>query len=662
MQNPVRSTSRIQSGVWVVPLAVLIAIGVAGFARAWMGQQAARQIARTRLASHLPKESDDRADFVSSNRCAACHPSEHASWHRTYHRTMTQKALPGNVAGQFDGSKIQSHGMVYEVFRKGDEYWARMPDPDLLMYTVQGGKRIDEFHYWVKRSKESPLEKVDLRKTPIVERQVVMTTGSHHYQTYWVPGDPKFGNLLQTLPLVYLIKEQKWIPREEAFMNPPNSIHLVTQWNHHCIRCHSTEGNPGLLDTTGGFDTSVGELGISCEACHGPGGPHERANRDPLRRFQLHQADKGDPTIVNPARLDHVASSQVCGQCHGVYVTRDEYSMRVAKEGPLYRPGDDLFRTRYYIQHPVNEPTLERQRDMQRNPDFFRERWWDDGTVLAGGREFTAMSATACYQKGTISCLSCHSMHGSDPADQVSEMGRGNRACTQCHQQPEYTTELNRHTHHAVDSAGSECMNCHMPHTTYALFGALRSHQISVPTVLSSARYGTPNACNLCHLDQTLAWTQEQLGAWYGTPPVPLTEEQKNISAALLWLIKGHAAQRAIAAWHMGWEPAWKAAGSDWLAPFTAQLLTDSYGVVRFVAAGALRKLPSMDTINYDFLADPPRLQAASDEAVKLWRNQWRSSGSRGPRVLMDPSGQLDELRLRQLLQQRDDRAVTIKE
>lgn len=158
-----------------------------------------------------------------------------------------------------------------------------------------------------------------------------MTTGSHHYQTYWVPGDAKYGRLLQTLPLIWLKKDQRWIPREAAFMHPPG-VRMITQWNHHCIRCHSTGGVPGVVEklTPDGsqagaaFETRVADLGIACEACHGPARAHVEANQDPLHRYDLHHSGRSDPTIVNPERLDHKRSTQVCGQCHGVYVHDDE--------------------------------------------------------------------------------------------------------------------------------------------------------------------------------------------------------------------------------------------------------------------------------------------------------------------------------------------------
>ena len=326
---------------------------------------------------------------------------------------MTQAAQPTAVLGDFsNASPIDSGGLEYRVFQRGDEFWAEMPDPDRLMYAVQGGKHVDSLHYLIKRSAKSPVESLDLRSLPRVERQVVMTTGSHHYQTYWVKGDSKFGNLLQTLPLVYLLNDKQWIPREQAFMHPPEAGRMVTQWNHHCIRCHSTGGVPGINESTGGFETSAAELGISCEACHGPGEQHVSVNRDPRRRYRLHANDGGDETIVNPAKLDHKRSSQVCGQCHGVYIMRDEFAMRYAHEGTLYRPGDDLHRTRYYIQHPNRDPEVRRRKDLMANPEFFRERWWPDGSILAGGREYTALSCSACYKQGEISCLSCHLRHG----------------------------------------------------------------------------------------------------------------------------------------------------------------------------------------------------------------------------------------------------------
>ncbi len=601
----------------------------------------------SRLAADLPRLG--RAEYVGSGSCRECHRDEHVSWHRSYHRTMTQAALPGTVLGDFNGVTVMAEGLEYRLSVTPEGLQAEMPDPDLVMYAVQGGRK-------------RPLDRI-----PHVTRPVVMATGSHHYQTYWV-SSARHDRLLQTLPLVYLIKDRRWIPREAAFMRAPDDTErFVTQWNHHCIRCHSTGGNPGLDEATGRLNTQVGELGISCEACHGPGEEHVRDRRARAGAGIPGPAPAGtpvaaDPTIVNPARLDPRRSTQVCGQCHGVYVMRNEHAMAYATNGPLFRPGEDLERTRYYIQHPSSDARPERRADLERNPSFFPERWWEDGSILAGGREYTALSASACYQRGTMSCLSCHSMHDSDPDDQLKPGMRESRACTSCHREAQYTTAVERHTFHAPASSGSDCLNCHMPHTTYALLKGIRSHQIRSPRVEASARWGVPNACNLCHLDRTLAWTGEHLSRWYGRPATGFTEEQRTTSAALLWLLKGHAAQRVITAWHVGWEPARAASGTNWLAPFQAQLLADPYGVVRYVAADALRRIPGFERFRYDFLGATNDLAHAVRRAEARWRESVKVPDRVGAEVLLSAEGAVMRERLADLLRSRDNRGVTIKE
>jgi len=628
-------------GRWLRALAFWAAAGAFPPASASTNALASFESISNAVFRALPEIRLDKG-YVSSRACLECHQEEHASWHRSYHRTMSKPALPGNVKGDFSGTTVDCSGLPYRVYTKDGAFWAEMPDPDQLMYIVQGGRK-------------TPLEQV-----PRVHRQVVMTTGSHHYETYWVES-PRYPKLLQTLPLVYLLAEKRWAPRDEVFMKgPEDKERLVTQWNHHCIRCHSTGGNPGL-DARGQLQTQVAEFGIACEACHGPGGPHIAFRRDEAAALA---AKKSDP-IVNPKKLSPVRSSEVCGQCHGVFTMKDDFAMEYARHGEMFRPGEDVHRTRYYIQYPGTNAPPDRQEDLRRNPSFFRERWWDDGTILAGGREYTAMSASACYQGGQLSCLNCHSMHQSEPTDQLKIFKERNEACTSCHQEAKYNAELARHTFHAPASSGSECVNCHMPHTTYALLGAIRSHQIDSPSIHASARTGTPNACNLCHLDKTLDWTQEHLAKNYGTALAPLSAEQKEISAALLWLLKGHAGQRAIAAWHFGWPPARAASngllGEAWGAPFLAELLADDYGVVRHVAGGALRALPGFSEFKFDFLAVPAAREAKRAEARQAW-SALLPKPAESPAILLGTGGALRTNEINRLVRGQDRRSVTIKE
>jgi predicted CXXCH cytochrome family protein len=282
--------------------------------------------------------------------------------------------------------------------------------------------------------------------------------------------------------------------------------------------------------------------------------------------------------------------------------------------------------------------------------------------MLAGGREFTGLALSACYRQGQISCLSCHTMHSGDPNDQLIAATSVDSACIKCHQEDKYQSAIATHTHHPANSPGSSCVNCHMPHTTYALLSAIRTHLIAPPDLASSAKQGVPNACNLCHLDKTLAWTADHLATWYGREKPQLTEEQQTVPAGLLWLLKGNAAQRVIAAWHAGWGPAQAAAGNDWLAPAMAPLLADPYGVVRYVAARSLRTLPGFSKLDYDFLAPADEQAKHSRDVLAEWRSRPVPTNP-----ATDPDGDslnkmLDDGTLKQLMLGRDNRPVTIQE
>ncbi len=586
---------------------------------------------------------------------------------------MTQAASPQNFVGRFDGSRIDSNGLIYQVFRRDGKFWATMPDPDEMV------NRQRTYEMKIQRGVANAT--LTWEGIPQVERQVVMSTGSHHYQTYWVES-AKYPGTLMTLPLVYLIKDQRWIPREEAFMYPPGPRRMVTVWNDHCISCHSTGPAPKPFDRTDpitrrvletGFRSEVGEIGIACEACHGPAQEHVRLQSAKTAGNLTATAEREtlNDSIVQPELLnDHRRTSYICGQCHGVYIRSHEQGLRYRDEGVDYFPGEDLLAKRHYIFPPQDESFYPDERSRREavkafelNREFFRERFWDNGLVLAGGREFTALAMSECYMKGTISCLSCHSMHQSDPNDQLKPGMETSAACTQCHNESRFNANISEHTHHKSESSGSDCLNCHMPRTTYALFTAIRSHQIDSPDLAGSVTHGVPNACNLCHLDKTLAWTQAHLADWYGYEKHKMSTEQEKVSAALVWMLKGDAAQRVITAWHVGWKPAQETSGANWLAPFVARLLNDPYGVVRYVSVRSLKTLPNFEEFKYDFLAPPEQRAASANAVVREWHDQSNGLPSRiGRQVLIADDGKVAEPAVQWLLNNRDNRPVTIKE
>ncbi len=623
-------------------MAVSLAVALAPLARLARRAAGARAVfgacglcaaALATLAYTWPEPPHTRSDevqvsrqngYISSAACRSCHPSEYASWHDSYHRSMTQAATESTVRAPWSGA-LEWRGNRYELFRKAGELWASLPDPD--------------------RSPRSAAARGN------VERRVTMTTGSHHYQAYWVAGAR--GNELWQFPFVYHFESARFIPRHDAFLQPEESPPHTPRWNANCVQCHSVAGQPAHDLATDRFETRAAELGIACEACHGPGAEHAQRHRSPLERYRAMNDEGGDDTIVNPARLAPERASEVCAQCHSYFVPRraDDWWQTGFVES--YRPGAALDASRLVLDY-------ERDRDSQLVSDSLDSAFYTDGTVRVGGREWNGLSRSACFERGTgsrrISCLSCHDLHGGTRDDQLNSDRGSAAACAGCH--AAQVSAGPGHSHHAAGSSGSECVNCHMPYTTYALFKSIRSHRITEPRVRRGAVGAAPNACNLCHQDQSLDWTARWLETWYpGSGLVQdapsdgadaRAEELEASGAAAAGLLAGDAATRVVFADLARWPPARAASGSAFQAELLIEALGDPYAAVRFVAERSLRAFPGFEGVEYDFIAAPSARLAMRDAA----RARLTAAPSRA-----EPSPSL--ARLTAL---RDDRPIRISE
>ena len=157
------------------------------------------------------------------------------------------------------------------------------------------------------------------------------------------------------------------------------------------------------------------------------------------------------------------------------------------------------------------------------------------------GREYNGLIRSPCYtNNSSFSCLSCHSLHKEKDDtrdntewanDLLKPIALNNNACLQCHTDFKDKT---KHSNHKINSSGSECMNCHMPYTSYGLRKAIRSHQISSPNISESINYGRTNACNSCHIDKSLAWTNKFLVNWYNQINTELNPEYSSLSYTAL--------------------------------------------------------------------------------------------------------------------------------
>lgn len=595
-----------------------------------------------------------RVPYVTSQTCLKCHPHHYETWHRSFHRTMTQEATPESVRGDFNDRVLMVRGIPTTMTREGKRFFMETADPTWARRMADTGKPPEEW---------GPAQ---LRRF-----EVVRLVGSHWFQECMYRDE---AGRYWRLPVSYHIAGQRWVHTNGAFLAPDTNDfwEKSTIWNESCVYCHNTKPSKRPTGwtmlkgrrTPSGYDTQVAELGIACEACHGPGELHVQVNSDPRRRFTLQRTGQPDPTIINPARLSPQRSSEICGHCHASTVPRA--SAWDDQHTDPYTPGDDLERFLFVFWSEAEQRQLyaeQFRRVPPPPPEPLDGRFWPDGTPLTTAVEFQGMAMSACYQngQGQMSCLTCHLLHAEDPNFQLGKQMAGNEACLQCH--AEYRNRIEAHTHHRADSPGSLCYNCHMPYQAYSLLAVHRTHRIHSPLLKDSLGTGKPHACNLCHLDKTLAWTQDHLVRWYGHQPVELNEEQTTVAASVLHLLQNDARSRVVTVGAFGWEAAHQTAGTAWMPPVLLDVMTrDRFPAVRYLAERALRLLHANLTDEYDYMASPEQRAVQ----VEVLRSKLAPlppfDPERFPTIPLADGTSLDLARLVELLRRRTDPDVSIHE
>lgn len=514
------------------------------------------------------------AAWTGSTTCQSCHPDQFASWDRTFHSTMTQEATPKSVVGAFNGENVTYWGVTTRPVRRGDDFF--------IEYIGAGGQVAASF-------------------------PVKLTVGSRRFQQYVVdiPNDGE-GETLYRIPLLWNIPAKRWIHLNGAFLghdSEPYDTHTTT-WNQNCIFCHNTGPRPGSInyddmiaralrgervnaEHDGRFVSEVAEHGISCESCHAPAGEHADRNRNPLRRYLLHLNGADDPTIVNPAKLTKERSAEVCGQCHGQRLPPSQEAVRDWMiEGPTYRAGDVLAEHVQVTSSATPGPP--------HMPDMFERRFWNDGTPRLTAHEYQGLTMSPCFQQGELTCISCHTMHGGDIFGQVEPETRTNEACRSCHE--DLVDNPEPHTYHGAESTGSLCYSCHMPKVTYGVQEIHRSHRIEKPKPAADVEAARPNACTLCHVDQTAVWAAEKSREWWGdayeVPTYRGDGAPLDAASSVAALFAGDPVQRAVAARLAGRrDTPLSIEERAFLYPVLLQCLEDGYPTVRWMCRSSLLEL-----------------------------------------------------------------------
>jgi predicted CXXCH cytochrome family protein len=252
-----------------------------------------------------------------------------------------------------------------------------------------------------------------------------------------------------------------------------------------CDGCHSVNYNIA--------DKSVTEWNVGCEKCHGPGSEHVR--------------ESSRTSILNPARMDYVQANDVCIQCHvqGQPVTNPiagtYYDWPVG-----FHVGLELSDFWKMEEHTPGEQTFTH---------------YAEGTGHKNRMQGNDYVQSQMYTHG-VTCFTCHEAHGSDY--DASLRKPVNEVCTSCHS-PDSPSgprapSIAEHTHHLPDSAGSQCVSCHMPKIEQTIANVnVSSHTFVFATPAQTDALGIPNACNVCHTDKDTAWTSAALKTWTERSP-----------------------------------------------------------------------------------------------------------------------------------------------
>jgi predicted CXXCH cytochrome family protein len=571
----------------------------------------------------------DRRDsnVEGSGSCRRCHAAQYETWHRTYHRTMTQVAEGSAVLAPFEGESVDVLGFRATMDR------APSGRPRMRIRAID-----------------------DPAAVALVDAEVELTVGSHRYQQYVARLDTGAGPLERwRLPMAWHVAQQRWIHLGGAFLVPDGThgdaahvLRFMSRWNDNCIFCHNTEPVPGL-DPDGALRSEVGELGIACEACHGPASAHVQRHAAPLRRLLAGLSRRsGDPSVAHPGRLDAGRHSQVCGRCHGQRIGHDLAEVMATGDGFL--PGTDLAT----VSRPIFRDTRLASDPPQARP--FAERFWPDGTPRLSAYEYQALLLSACHQDGEgLGCGDCHSMHGTDPNMQLHDDYDERRVCSGCHPSSSLSG-ANLERGHGGHAQAVSCGGCHMPRITYGLLEGMITHRIGSPDPGALVgRDDQPDACTQCHVDRSRAWAAASmptlgLRTTSGGEPRP---HEAWASRVELDLVGGDPIARALAAHAMGRPEAAGAEAARMAALVDA--LEDEIAVVRWLAARAMGRLARGRNDHQteallgelDVLGDPVhRVELAARLRAHL------GSG---------PFGQEPD-RLEQLQRWRDDRAIEIGE
>ena len=425
--------------------------------------------------------------YVGSDKCAACHSADHESWSASLHTKMILDPAKDPKAILADFDKMSSV----------------ISDTKLLY------KKAD----------------------------VVLTVGWRYRQRY-ILADPKTGRLVLGAGQWNIAGQGP--AASDAIWQPAAA---GEDWLKECAGCHTTGFDLEKANkfTAANYKAGKGmpfvELGIGCEACHGPGSEH---------------VVPGKSTKDNiPVNKSEALDAQICGQCHTRGTSRDDKG--VTHQYPLgYTPGGDLRMANWMPVQPAGQETdpnwwvdghakMHRQQYLEWQPsghaaalDTLKKQSGQDSCVVChsadaflASQDKTAQPVKLADAKFSITCRACHSPHTTS-TQKFDELLRNESyaECTACHNatsggsrpikagdavhesmQDMYEgkgavgVEDKASPHFTAKDGQPICVSCHMPGTAQSAdTGDIATHDWKI-VMPGKAEKGEPSACGACHIN-----------------------------------------------------------------------------------------------------------------------------------------------------------------
>lgn len=498
------------------------------------------------------QEGAAQASYLGSQACVDCHAEATEAWRGSHHARAWTEATSDNIVADFDGTRFSIDGMTAR-FRR----------------TPNGQYRIN-------------VTEKDGRSTDYPVHSVV---GVEPLQQYLIETEP---GKLQSFDVVWDTEKGGWFhlyPDQE--LPPDDGLHWTgpyKNWNARCAECHATGFEKNYDAGSRTYASTQVEIGVGCEACHGPGGDHVT--------WALATTQQAPPANYGFAVdfSDAEAGLEQCATCHS---RREAHLDGNPPPGTSYDDSYALALLRPGLYHA-------------------------DGQILDEVYVYGSFLQSKMYARG-VTCGDCHTPHA------ASLKADGNAVCTQCHAPsgkdtfPTLTGGLYdspEHHFHPQGSEAAQCKSCHMTERVYMGNDWRGDHSFRVPRPDLSPQTGAPNACTGCHSEQGDDWAAAEIAARFPDasrrgPHYGLTlsrgRENPGAAAADLASLALDSDQagivRATALWLL------EQSGSEAAAARTAVLLGDSDPLVRAAAVGVQRLAPPQDRVlnAIDLLADPER-------------------------------------------------------